>query len=214
MTYLNCLHCEKVIKFEPLLAGICDECATPEEKAARDRKRVENRTSRIANSGLPLPLQGNPWPEGPAADAAKRWAAEEVPGLVLTGPVGVGKTYLAGCACWSMLQRRSVSWVPVAALMMRLRASFSDEERARAIHIVQGDGPLVLDDLDKANPTEFGKEVMFAAIDQRVSSGTPLLVTTNLDMDSIADRMGDPIASRLNGLRPLEMVGTDRRMAA
>lgn len=214
MTTINCLSCEKPCPYDFHLQGICEDCSPPEVLAERDLKREQALASRISKSGLPLPLHDNPWPDTEPAKAAREWAKGERNGLVLTGEVGVGKTYLAGCATWEMLKRRSVSWVSVAALMTRLKASFDDEDRARSIYVVQGEGPLVLDDLDKANPTEFGKEILFAAIDQRIIHGSPLLVTTNLPMGALADRMGDPIASRLAGLKPIEMVGTDRRLAA
>lgn len=209
---LNCLECAKPHELAVDMSGICHDCATEDQLGQRFALEQQHFTMRVEDSGLPAPLRGLPWPIGTAATAAREWADGERQGLVLTGAVGVGKTYLAGCAAYEMLKRSSLTWLSVADLMMRLRASFSDEGRAQAVHAIQSAGPLVLDDLDKANPTDFGIEVLFAAIDQRIVNGTPLLVTTNLALDDLADRMGDPIASRLAGLGPIEMAGVDRRV--
>lgn len=223
MSTAVCRDCGAEIMFEPLVAfgravgtpAHCESCLDKllaAEEAVSRRARFERR---LDASDLPVPLRGREWPDGEAADTAKRWVRDEIKGLVLTGPVGVGKTYLAGCAAWQMLLRRSVRWVSVARLMSQLRASFGDEGRASALAAVQGDGPIVLDDLDKANPTEHGREAIFAAIDQRISAASPLLVTTNLPMGAIAKRMGEPIASRLAGeCEVVEMRGADRRLAA
>lgn len=211
---LECLDCGKIHPLSVDLSGFCDDCV-PEERR-RERAGMEERyfQMRVEDSGLPEALWNLDWPDNPPAFAARSWAEGNRPGLVLTGGVGVGKTHLAGCAAYRMLRDRGVTWLSVAALMTRLRASFDDEGRARAIHTIQGSGPLVLDDLDKAKPTDFALEILFAAIDQRIVHGTPLLVTTNLPLDHLADKMGDPIASRLAGLKPIEMRGTDRRLAS
>ncbi|MBN8866008.1 MAG: ATP-binding protein [Solirubrobacterales bacterium] len=209
-----CLNCGDPHEFSPDLSGICPSCETPEDKAATARFLREGFQARVRNSGIPRALCVDEWPDTVATAAAQEWAAGKRPGLVLTGGVGVLKTTLAGAAAYRMLRDRSVTWLSVAALMSTLRASFDDDQRAQAIHHIQGIGPLVLDDLDKAKPTDFAKEVLFTAIDQRIVNRVPLLVTTNLDMDSIADRMGDPIASRLFKFRPIEMTGGDRRLEA
>lgn len=190
----------------------CTECQ--EHEAA---KRESRRATRIDRSGLPsdlryLSLLGAPSTE--AANAARLWANGEIRGLCLTGPVGVGKTWLAGAAAWTRLQNYSVKWVSVARLMTQLRAGFGSEMKTQADRIVAGTGAIVLDDLDKASPTDFGKEVLFAAIDNRVEEGSPLLVTTNQPLSGLGSKLGAPIASRLAGYcEVIRMVGEDRRLA-
>lgn len=186
----------------------CPECAEYERE--QKSARLE---SRIANSGLPLPLRGTTYPLGPVAEVAKQWAAGEVSTLVLTGPVGVGKTYLAAAACWDRLQSQPTRWVSVARIMLQLRAAFGDENRAEALKVLTGESAIVLDDLDKVNPTEDGRSAIFTAIDARIEQGSPLLVTTNLDMSEIGKRYGDAVMSRLRGGQVVRMQGADRRVA-
>jgi DNA replication protein DnaC len=190
----------------------CTECVAHEAE-----KREGRRADRIARSGLPrdlrrLSLLGAYSQE--AASAARDWSSGDIRGLCLTGPTGVGKTWLAAAAAWARLQNYSVKWVSVARLMTQLRAGFGSEMKANADAIVAGSGAIVLDDLDKANPSEFGREILFAAVDNRVEEGSQLLVTTNLPLSKLGNKLGEPIASRLAGYCvSIRMQGEDRRLA-
>jgi DNA replication protein DnaC len=190
----------------------CPDCQEHE----RD-ERAKRLKARIDRSELPTQLRGLSVAaavEGPATDAAARWARGDLPGLCLTGPVGVGKSWLAAAAAWERLQTYGVRWVSAARLMAQIRSGFNSKAKARADEIITGTCAIVLDDLDKVNPTEYGREVMFAAIDGRVEEGAPLLVTTNKAMSEIGEQLGDAIMSRLAGYcQVVRMVGDDRRVA-
>src|SRR4029077_13036388 len=124
--------------------------------------------ARQTRAGLPRGLHGlgwSLWDDRPAVTAARQWAEGNLDGLLLTGDVGVGKTWLAATATWELLRRRGVRWVSTARMLIQLRAAYNDEDRAAAIATLSGNGALVLDDLDKASPTEFGREVIYTAID-------------------------------------------------
>ena len=74
----------------------------------------------------------------------------------------------------------------------------------------------MLDDLDKARPTDYGAEQIFLAIDHAVTHGRPLIVTSNLPLNRIADHWPQPaghaIASRLLGYCVQHrLAGPDRR---
>jgi DNA replication protein DnaC len=152
-----------------------------------------------------------------ALAAARRWANRDLPGLVLTGKFGTGKTSLAAAAINQLLETRSATWVSVASLFAMLGRGFGDQERDIASRAITDSGPLVLDDLDKARPSEYGAEVVFAAIDQRITHRAPLLVTTNLTPGQLATRWpqpyGEAIASRLIGYcTTIQLTGPDRRL--
>jgi DNA replication protein DnaC len=169
-----------------------------------------------------------------AVEAAKAWARGELRGLCLTGKVGRGKSWLAAAAIADMIATRAaedaradldeahdgaprrvrpVRWVSVATLMSELRRSFTDEARGEAVKVVSGHGAAVLDDIDKVNPTEFGKEVISSTIETRLAAEAPILVTTNLSPGQLGDKLGANIASRIAGdCLVIEMVGPDRRL--
>lgn len=200
--------------------SICDTCLDRDlEESAKRQRRNEFRT-RVAKSNLPG-TKHRITIDGPAASRAEQWAAGELPVLVLTGPVGVGKTHLAAAAAWKALQTRSVRWVEVARAMTQLRASFGDQDRAAALSALTGADSVVLDDIDKVPATEQGLAVMFGAIDARIASGAPLLVTMNVGLAQLAHRLdpkgngtGEAIASRLQVGSVVALQGGDRRVAA
>jgi DNA replication protein DnaC len=191
------------------------EC--PACQAYESFKRSERLNHRIERSGMPRALRGKSFlaaPPGKATDAARRWADGETLGLSLTGAVGSGKTWLAATAAWARLQDHPLQWVSVSRMMSQLRSGFGSEEKVAADRIVTGTGSIVLDDLDKVNPTEFGKEILFTAIDARVAEGSSVLVTANRPLSQIGDVYGAPIASRLAGYcETVHRIGEDRRLS-
>lgn len=199
----------------------CDACeaeATAQEAAQRVEWNAEQQRQRVLT--LPRALQEVKASESPAPklaiDAAWTWA-KDGGGLMLTGPIGTGKTYLAAAATRFMMGTRAVTWQSVPSMLINSTAAFTDTERAKAMKAITGTGPLVLDDLDKVKPSEWAAAQLFAAIDNRATAGAPLLITANLTPGGIADKfggeIGPAIASRLVGYCDVvECAGEDARL--
>lgn len=222
MKTTTCVRCGAEIQFEPLLFNgrevgsprYCDRCGNQLAKMEASLEAESLHRDRIERSGLPPNLRGLPLADNSLGVVAGRWARGELgrPGLCLTGEVGVGKTYLGAAACWERLRTKTCSWTPVSRLLTRLRGGFGDE-RDSAVQALLSTGAMVLDDLDKVNPTEYGREVIFSAVDGRVEVNAPILVTTNLSLDRIGEKLGDAVASRLAGhCEVIQMTGEDRRL--
>jgi DNA replication protein DnaC len=123
-------------------------------------------------------------------------------GLVLNGPTGCGKTWQAFGAWHTVAQRTGCRAVAVAvpAFLDSLRpgrtpvAELADVERAEL---------LLLDDLAAERASEWTVELVYRLIDARWNACLPTIITVNapnVPGHSLRDRLGDRIASRLNGL--------------
>lgn len=202
----------------------CQDCSDRLDREQEEAERREARESRRARCQMPRRLRGETLAhlaekakagQTEALDAAEEWVRGHIDGLMLTGPTGTGKTRIAAAACWSRLESSSCSYVSVSHAMTQLAGSLTDDGRKEAIRRFHGTGAVVLDDLDKCRPSEYGREQIFAAVDAREQEGSPLLVTTNLTPSELADRFGEPLASRLAGYcETVEVAGADLRIAA
>lgn len=202
------------------------------EAAERTRRRAELREQRLLRVGVPEHLAGYGFadidrPEGldAALKKADAWAKGELQGFGLFGPNGTGKTRVgvaaANEACW----RAQVHWYSAPVLIARLGdGGFESPARKKALAVLTGTGPLVLDDLDKVRPkSEFAAQHLFMAIDGRCDGGGQLAVTTNLQGPELLRRWPQPygvaIVDRLKMLSWACCAGeskrwTDRRVAA
>ena len=207
----------------PLVCEACqrleDEKAAEQDRAARDQEAQDRYRRRVAASGLPAGLRHN---DSGELDPEQSYAIQGWPhdprGLLLTGPIGVGKTHAAAAAAEHCLRSGALDWTSGPLLMARLGSGLGTAIHDDAVRVLQHPRALVLDDLDKARPTEYGAEQMFVAVDTRVTNHKPLLVTTNLDLGELARKWpspyGEAIASRLAGYCVVHaLTGPDRRTA-
>lgn len=212
------------------LPGWCDECAAMDaeqinaelsERTLRQQKI--QRRDRLAHSGLPRTLRAvdldrlDPAGVEEAIAAGKAWARRDVAGLLFTGPFGTGKSTIAAGALLLRLLDGAGRWVSAPELMAKLGKGFGDLEREWALDLLAARRALVIDDIDKTRPTEYGAEQIFLAVDNAVSRGQQLLVTTNLPLSQLAQKWpppyGEAIASRLAGYcTAMHVGGRDRRL--
>jgi len=132
-----------------------------------------------------------------AFQSAKNFAAQPNGWLFLTGKFGCGKTHLAAAIANEVIKNGTRTlFLTVPDLLDWLRYAFSGEDTSFEERFSEiRDVPfLVLDDLGTQNSTPWAEEKLFQIINHRYVNRLPTVVTTNLDIAEIDER----ISSRIN----------------
>ena len=163
--------------------------------------------------------------ESPATSRAvavcKRFCAAvkrdpKVPGLLLTGDCGTGKTHLAV----AILREAAEAGIPgmfvvVPDLLAKMRASFNTKDgKAGALVETAKNAPLlVLDDLGAEDPKAWVVELVYVLINHRYEHMLPTVITTNYSGNELEAVFGRRIMSRLAEMTtPVNIRAEDYRM--
>ncbi|NMC28708.1 MAG: ATP-binding protein [Pelolinea sp.] len=132
-----------------------------------------------------------------AFQTAKNFAARPNGWLFLTGKFGCGKTHLAAAIANEVIQNGTHTlFLTVPDLLDWLRYAFSGEDASFEERFSEiRDVPfLVLDDLGTQNSTPWAEEKLFQIINHRYVNRLHTVITSNLDIAEIDER----ISSRIN----------------
>lgn len=135
-------------------------------------------------------------------------------GLVLYGPVGVGKSFAAACVANELLEKdRSVHMTDFSRIINTLWG-VTDGKQKYLDSLIDYD-LLIIDDLASQRNTPYAMEIVMNVIDNRYRSGKPLIVTTNLAAEELFKPTGlneQRIYSRICEMCiPVNCDGKDRR---
>lgn len=138
-------------------------------------------------------------------------------GLLLYGSVGSGKTFAAACVANALIDKGiPVLMTNFSRIINRIQASF--DGRQEYIDSITAYPLLIIDDLAAERNTEFVNEVVFSVIDARYRTGLPLIITTNIDHETMmneTDIARRRIYSRIiERCHPIKVSGADRRAKA
>ena len=104
-------------------------------------------------------------------------------GCLFWGPVGTGKSYIAGCIANELLKRE------VTVKMTNFNTIIDDifplADKTEYINALASYQLLIIDDLGVERNSEYALGIIFSVIDRRIRSGRPLIITTNLPLKEI-----------------------------
>ena len=104
-------------------------------------------------------------------------------GCLFWGPVGTGKSYIAGCIANELLKQE------VTEKMTNFNTIIDDifplADKTEYINALASYQLLIIDDLGVERNSEYALGIIFSVIDRRIRSGRPLIITTNLPLKEI-----------------------------
>jgi len=169
-------------------------------------------------------------PTNPSQSQAVRFAmkfTQEFPavdqGLLLTGPVGVGKTHLAVSILKGLTERGGFSclFYEFGSLLKEIQDSyntFTNTSELGVLSPVFNVDVLVLDELGASKPTDWVKDTMAHIINTRYNDRKHTIFTTNYlderqaNEETLEDRIGIRQRSRLFEMcKTIEIKGADYR---
>jgi DNA replication protein DnaC len=122
-------------------------------------------------------------------------------GLCLEGPVGCGKTHIAVAILKEIIEKGySGLYYNMVDLLADIRATYETSsvlsEKEIIDEILEPD-LLVLDDLGAERTSGWVNERLYMIINRRYVSCKPVVLTTNLSLDELTEKLGERTASRL-----------------
>jgi DNA replication protein DnaC len=237
----TCAMCGQSTMVEPMrvrlpdVAVVCPDCAPlsaqlEEEEAAEAAAVADSARRRLdvdrclRCSDLPTRLAGASFEtfgrtrgNAKAHQTAQSWLeTRHISNLIIHGPIGSGKSYLAACVFRALLEREEPSlWLRAPMLLAEIKRGFrlekardhSDEILRLAVSVPV----LFLDDLGKTHPgrdVSWVEEQLYLVIDARYGDMLPTVVTTEWASAALAERVGESVVSRLLDGAVLAGLGT------
>jgi DNA replication protein DnaC len=150
-------------------------------------------------------------------------------GLLLIGPVGVGKTHLAVALLHDLIDLYGIRglFFQFGALLRQIQDSYNPISQTSELSVLQPvfeADVLVLDELGASKPTDWVRDTMMQIINARYNDKRLTIFTTNYSdkrksekdtTELLEERIGIPLRSRLYEMcRTVEIEGEDYRKRA
>jgi DNA replication protein DnaC len=147
---------------------------------------------------------------GALVDDARAFADEPGGWILIHGPSGAGKTHVAAAITNRCIEHgQPALFVVVPDLLDHLRAAYNPGSEIgydSLFEQVRNANVLVLDDLGTQNATAWAQEKLFQIINHRYNARLPTVVTTNLPIERLDDRLRmrltDPELARVYHVEP------------
>ena len=147
-------------------------------------------------------------------------------GLLITGPIGVGKTHLAVGILLSLVEEKGAKalFCDYRELLKQIQNSYNPQVNSTELDVLKPvfeAEVLVLDELGAQKPTDWVWDTVALILNTRYNDKRTTIITTNYpDLppgaskeESLGDRITERMRSRLAEMcKPIVMKGTDRRL--
>lgn len=136
-------------------------------------------------------------------------------GLCLFGNVGTGKTYAAACIANALIDKGVRVIMTDFSRIINAMQSYDTKDKNGYIDDICGCDLLILDDLGAERQSDFALQICEQVIDGRAKSKKPLILTTNIPLETIknpSDLKYARMYSRILEMTvPVQSAGTDKR---
>lgn len=149
-----------------------------------------------------------------AVQSAAKWLRDRAtPWLLLVGPVGAGKSTIAGALAKELGAPRTCSFWPVSAMISAMKHEFKNPPEGHSVRVkIDNRSELVLDDLGTELDSAWQIKEVTDIVSHRYDHQLGLVATTNLTFGQLAERFGERTGSRLREMSTVLVVdGQDRR---
>ena len=177
----------------------CEQERREQEEAARRAQEEIDRIRRMRKIGitsedyLRMTFEADDGSDPKMAALASRYVAKrgeiqkENIGLLLHGNTGNGKTFWAAAITNALIDHGCSAMITTIPALITAMSQDFERDKADVLEQIASVRFLVLDDIGFERQTSYAAEKMFEIIDARYRSRRPLIVTTNLTMEELAN---------------------------
>lgn len=233
LLYCGSCNTAKQVKLNGRFGGIinCD-CRCELEKYEKEQIQLKQQekelaTSHLRNSGIHNLLMHH-WTfekdngsSPKLINTAKRYVngwedmKSKKIGLCFFGGVGTGKTYAAACIANALIDKGNRVLMTDFSRILNAMQSFETKDKNAYIDNICNCDLLIIDDLGVERQSDYALEICEQVIDGRIKAGKPLILTTNIPLETLknpSDMKYARMYSRILEMTvPIQSTGTDKR---
>ena len=133
--------------------------------------------------------------------------------ILMTGKTGLGKTHLSLAIAGEILKSGySVIYDSSTNILRSIENEHFREHTSDLLDLVMETDLLIIDDLGTEFESRFSHSVIYNIINTRLNRRKPIIISTNLDYETIRSRYDERIVSRITAAYTcMEFKGTDVR---